>query len=57
MNGLINMPNLPKIITSNGTDITPVMEEMISYLKDENELSNVDKIADVRGQLTSSADW
>ena len=51
------MPNLPKIITSNGTDITPIMEEMIGYLKDQKELGNLDKIADVRVPLTSSADW
>ena len=51
------MPNLPKIITSNGTDITPIMEEMISYLKEEKELGNLDKIADVKVPLTSSADW
>ena len=51
------MPNVPKIITSNGTDITPILEEMIGYLKDEKELGNLDKIADVRVPLTSSADW
>ena len=51
------MPNLPKIITSNGTDITPIMEEMISYLKEEKELGNLDKIADVKVPLTTSADW
>ena len=51
------MPNLPKLITSNGTDITPIMEEMISYLKEEKELGNLDKIADVKVPLTSSADW
>ena len=51
------MPNLPKIITSNGTDITPIMEEMIGYLKDQKELGNLDKIADVKVPLTSSADW
>ena len=51
------MPNLPKLITSNGTDITPIMEEMISYLKEEKELGNLDKIADVKVPLTTSADW
>ena len=35
------MPNLPKIITSNGTDITPILESMIDYLKEEKELGNL----------------
>ena len=51
------MPNLPKIITSNGTDITPILESMIDYLKEEKELGNLDKIADVKVPLTTSADW
>ena len=51
------MPNLPKIITSNGTDITPIMESMIDYLKEEKELGNLDRISDVKVPLTSSADW
>ena len=27
--------NLPKVITSNGTDISPILKEMIDYLKEE----------------------
>ena len=49
--------NLPKIITSNGTDVSPIFKEMIDYLKEEKELGNLDKIADVKVPLTSSADW
>ncbi len=49
------MPN--DLITSNGTDITPIMEEMISYLKEEKELGNLNKIADVKVPLTTSPDW
>ena len=48
--------NLP-MITSNGTDIAPLMKEMIDHLKLEKELGNLDKIADVQVPLTSSADW
>ena len=48
--------NLP-MITSNGTDISPLLKEMIDHLKLEKELGNLDKIADVRVPLTSSADW
>tara|TARA_R100000935_G_C2745908_1_gene127808 strand:- start:183 stop:473 length:291 start_codon:yes stop_codon:yes gene_type:complete len=48
--------NLP-MITSNGTDIAPLMKEMIDHLKIEKELGNLDKIADVKVPLTSSADW
>ena len=51
------MPNLPKVITSNGTDISPILKEMVDYLKEEKELGNLDKIADVKVPLTSSADW
>ena len=49
--------NLPKVITSNGTDISPILKEMIDYLKEEKELGNLDKLADVKVPLTSSADW
>ena len=49
--------NLPKVITSNGTDISPILKEMIDYLKEEKELGNLDKIADVKVPMTSSADW
>ena len=49
--------NLPKIITSNGTDVSPIFKEMIDYLKEEKELGNLDKLADVKVPLTSSADW
>ena len=49
--------NLPKIITSNGTDVSPIFKEMIDYLKEEKELGNLDKIADVKVPMTSSADW
>ena len=30
---------------------------MIDYLKEEKELGNLDKIADVKVPLTSSSDW
>ena len=49
--------NLPKIITSNGTDVSPIFKEMIDYLKEEKELGKLDKIADVKVPMTSSADW
>ena len=49
--------NLPSVITSNGTDITPLLKEMIDHLKLEKELGNVDKLADVQVPMTSSADW
>ena len=49
--------NLPKVITSNGTDISPILKEMIDYLKEEKELGNLDKLADVKVPMTSSADW
>ena len=49
--------NLPKVITSNGTDISPILKEMIDYLKEEKELGNLDKLSDVKVPLTSSADW
>ena len=49
--------NLPKIITTNGTDVSPIFKEMIDYLKEEKELGNLDKIADVKVPMTSSADW
>ena len=49
--------NLTKVITSNGTDISPILKEMIDYLKEEKELGNLDKLADVKVPLTSSADW
>ena len=38
--------NLP-MITSNGTDISPLLKEMIDHLKLEKELGNLDKLADV----------
>ena len=49
--------NLPTIITSNGVDVTPVLKEMIDYLKEEKELGNVDRLSDVKVPMTSSADW
>ncbi len=48
--------NLP-VITSNGTDISPLLKEMIDNLKLEKELGNVDKLADVKVPMSSSADW
>ena len=48
--------NLP-MITSNGTDISPLLKEMIDHLKLEKELGNLDKLADVKVPMTSSADW
>ena len=49
--------NLPTIITSNGVNVTPVLKEMIDYLKEEKELGNVDRLSDVKVPMTSSADW
>ena len=49
--------NLPKVITSNGTDISPSLKEMIDYLIEEKELGHLDKLADVKVPLPSSADW
>ena len=48
--------NLP-MITSNGTDISPLLKEMIDHLKLEKELGNLEKLADVKVPMTSSADW
>ena len=48
--------NLP-MITSNGTDISPLLKEMIDHLKLEKELGNLDKLSDVKVPMTSSADW
>ena len=49
--------NLPSLITSNGTDITPLLKEMIDHLKIEKELGNLDKLSDVQVPMTTSADW
>ena len=57
MNGVIMTDNLPTIITSNGVDVTPVLKEMIDYLKEEKELGYVDRLSDVKVPMTSSADW
>jgi hypothetical protein len=49
--------NLPSVITANGTDITPLLKEMIDHLKLEKELGNLDRLSDIKVPMTASADW